>query len=118
MPDVFGIEGGGAAPKNGPQSGSQSGSLNQGAANKPKSDQPEGLLRGEGPEGRYFQYDNEVGAMIFQLPAHLAEHRAELQEDLMDAFYGEAAGGKDMHASIDAWIADWIERKQSESEPR
>lgn len=102
MSDVFGIEGGGGR------------SRNQGAAKNPKKNEEEGLLRGEGAEGRYMQYDNEMGAMILNLPSHLAEHKAELTEDLMDAFYGEAAGGKEMHTSIDAWIANWIENKAAE----
>lgn len=106
MPDVFGIEGGGTAP--GPNA-------NQGAAAPGARPADPHAARGESAPGRYLQYDNEAGAMILNLPAHLAEFRAELQEDLMDLFYGEAAGGKDMHDSIDAWIAEWIERKSAEA---
>lgn len=96
MTEMFGIEGGG----------------NQGAA---KGEQPkkEGYT-GEGPEGQYMQYDNEVGAMMLNLPAHVAKYKADLQEDLMDAFYGDAAGGKDQHQTINAWIADWIRKKEDE----
>ena len=108
MPDVFGIEGGGnPADRN----------QNQGAAKNPRKGE-EGLLTGEGAEGRYMQYDNEAGAMILNIPPHLAEFKGDLQEDLMDAFYGEAAGGKEMHTSIDAWIANWIEEKTAEQAER
>ena len=104
MPDVFGIEGGGA-PQRDPAP--------KGAAASGPSATPT-TPTGEGPPGRYMQYDNEVGAMILNLPAHLSEYKAELAEDLMDHFYGDTAGAKDTHESIDAWIANWIEKKAAE----
>jgi hypothetical protein len=85
---------------------------NQGAA-KGERKESDPIVR-EGAPGRYMQYDNEMGAMILHLPPRFAKYKADLQEDLMDAFYGEAAGGKDQHQSIDVWIADWIEKKEAE----
>lgn len=107
MSEIFGIEGG-------PQGGGQG---NQGAA-RPK---PEGerakrpdYMAGEGPAGRYMQYDNEMGAMMLNLPPRFAKYKADLEQDLMDEFYGEAAGGKDQQRTIDEWIGDWIRRKEEE----
>ncbi|MGE0712497.1 MAG: hypothetical protein AB7N76_01460 [Planctomycetota bacterium] len=85
---------------------------NQGAAREPrKATDP--IVR-EGKPGRYMQYDNEAGAMILNLPEKFRKYKAELQEDLMDAFYGESGGGKDQHQTIDEWIAEWIARKEAE----
>ena len=58
MSDVFGIEG-----------GPQGTDGNQGAA-KPGAEQGEktpAYRAGEGPQGRYMQYDNEMGAMLLNL---------------------------------------------------
>ncbi len=96
MGEVFGIEGGG----------------NQGGA-KEGAKKPQGPP-GEGPRGRYMQYDNEMGAMMLNLPPRFAKYKAELEEDLMDEFYGAAAGGKEQHRTIDEWIAEWIRRKEEE----
>lgn len=69
---------------------------------------------GEGPSGRYVQYDNESGAVMLNLPSGVSKYRHELEEDLMDEFYGEAAGGADAHRSIDLWVKDWIDKKAKE----
>lgn len=97
MSDVFGIEGGG----------------NQGAAAN-KGEKPAKPPTGEGPKGRHMQYDNEMGAMMVDLPARLAKYKAELEEDLMDEFYGSSAGGKDQQQTIDEWISEWIKKKEQE----
>ncbi len=97
MSEVFGIEGGG----------------NQGAAREGAPKPKPGPI-GEGPQGRYMQYDNEMGAMMLNLPPRFAKYKGELEEDLMDEFYGESAGGKEQHRSIDEWIAEWIRRKEEE----
>jgi len=99
MSDVFGIEGGG----------------NQGAAKPGNARQPgEKEPTGEGPAGRYMQYDNEMGAMMLNLPPRFAKYKHELEEDLMDEFYGAEAGGNEMHKSINQWIAEWIRKKEDE----
>ena len=97
MTDVFGIDGGG-----GNQGGAKPGAT-------PRKDD-----RGEGPKGRYMQYDNEMGAMMLNLPPRFSKYKDELQEDLMDEFYGSSAGGKEMQRTIDEWIADWIRKKEEE----
>ena len=105
MTDVFGIEGGPQGPDG-----------NQGAA-KPSAEEKEKVpayRAGEGPKGRYMQYDNEMGAMMLNLPPQFSKYKRDLQEDLMDEFYGAAAGGKEQHKNINEWIADWIRRKQEE----
>lgn len=107
MSDVFGIEGGPQGPEN-----------NQGGA-KPDAEQKEkekvpAYRAGEGPQGRYMQYDNEMGAMMLNLPPRFAKYKGDLQEDLMDEFYGAAAGGKEQHKSINEWIGEWIRRKEEE----
>jgi len=98
MSEVFGIEGGGN------QGGAKEG------VNLPKEKYP----KGEGPPGRYMQYDNEIGAMMLNLPPRFAKYKADLEQDLMDEFYGAAAGGKEQHRTIDEWIGDWIRRKEEE----
>ena len=103
MPEDFGIEGGGTEP----------------APKRPDSEQPPqppkpGQWPGEGPQGRYMQYDNATGAMMLNIPARFAKYKHELQEDLMDTFYGAAAGGKDTHQTIEEWIAEWMRRKEKE----
>ena len=109
MSEIFGIEGG-------PQGG-QAGDANQGAAGpsaqEGKERRPD-YMAGEGPEGRYMQYDNEMGAMMLNLPPRFAKYKADLEEDLMDAFYGAAAGGKEQHQTINEWIAEWIRKKEEE----
>ena len=102
MPDVFGIDGGG-----GNQGGAKKG------ANEGKDAKPD-YMAGEGPKGRYMQYDNEMGVMELNLPPRFAKYKHELQEDLMDAFYGAPAGAKDQHQSINEWIAEWIRKKEDE----
>ncbi len=107
MTEMFGIEGG-------PQGGDAP--RNQGAAAKKKKAEnatPD-YMSGEGPQGRYMQYDNEMGAMMLNLPPRFAKYKADLQEDIMDAFYGAAAGGKDQHQNINQWISDWIRKKEDE----
>jgi hypothetical protein len=101
MSDVFGGEGGGK---------------NQGGAKKkaPKGEQPKPNPTQEGERGKYMQYDNEMGAMMVDLPPQFQKYKGELEEDLMDAFYGEQAGGKQMHQTIDEWIADWMKKKIEE----
>lgn len=74
----------------------------------------DGRAPGEGPAGVYMQYDNEMGAMMLDLPPRFAKYKGELEEDLMDAFYGDAAGGKATHQSINQWIAEWIKQKEAE----
>lgn len=104
MPDVFGVEGGGQVPS----------PRKPGAPEQPPAPPKPGEYPGEGPQGRYMQYDNDSGAMMLNLPARFAKYKRELQEDLMDAFYGEAAGGKDQHQTIEQWIADWMRKKEEE----
>jgi hypothetical protein len=103
MSDVFDPEGGGGkgAPKN------------QGAAKGPKKE-GQAPSTGEGERGRYMQYDNEMGAMMVDIPARFAKYKAELEEDLMDAFYGDQAGAKQTHQTINEWIADWMKKKEDE----
>jgi len=98
MADVFGIEGGGQQPAPKP---------------RPKGEEPKPST-GEGPKGPYMQYDNESGAMMIDLPPRFAKYKRELQEDLMDEFYGAAAGAKQDHQSINEWIAEWMRRKERE----
>ena len=109
MSEIFGIEGGPQGP---------GANQNQGAAKKKPQgegeEQTPDYRAGEGPQGRYMQYDNHMGAMMLNLPPRFAKYKGELQEDLMDEFYGAAAGGKEQHKSIDEWIADWIRRKEEE----
>lgn len=97
MSEVFDIEGGG----------------NQGAANS-KDGEKKKQPTGEGPPGQYMQYDNEIGAMMLNLPPRFSKYKADLVEDLMDHFYGAAAGGKEQHQRINEWIADWIRKKEDE----
>ena len=90
MTDVFGIDGGG----------------NQGGA--AEGAQKKKGPPGEGPQGRYMQYDNEMGAMMLDLPSRFAKYKADLEQDIMDEFYGSSAGGKEMHKTINEWITnDW-----------
>ncbi len=106
MSEIFGIEGGGQNPD-----------ANQGAAKKKpqtEGEQVPDYRAGEGPQGRYMQYDNEMGAMMLNLPPRFAKYKNDLQEDLMDAFYGAAAGGKEQHQSINEWIGEWIRKKEDE----
>jgi hypothetical protein len=103
MSEIFGIEGGGAAK-----------GQNQGAAKKKKEDGPKKPSTGEGEKGKFMQYDNEMGAMMLDIPARYHKYRGELEEDLMDAFYGAEAGGKQMHQTINEWLADWLKRKADE----
>lgn len=98
MPELFGPEHGG----------------NEGAAKQPNEPAGPDYVREGEPTGNYFQYDNEMGGMVVNLPPRFAKYKADLHDDLMDAFMGEAAGGKDQAQTIDAWIADWIERKEAE----
>lgn len=90
------------------------GGKNQGAASKRPG---EGLKKpptGEGEKGRYMQYDNEMGAMMIDIPPRFAKYKAELEEDLMDAFYGDSAGAKQTHQTINEWVADWMKKKEQE----
>lgn len=86
----------------------------QPAEPKPAPPPADGRAPGEGPQGNYMQYDNEMGAMMLDLPARFAKYKGELEEDLMDAFYGDAAGGNVTHLSINEWIAAWIQKKEAE----
>lgn len=95
MPDVFGGEGGGPGQARGAEHG-----------NAPRA--------GEGPAGRYMRFDNEAGVMELCLPPRLAKYRAELQEELLDAFYGAPAGARETHQTINQWIAEWIRKKEEE----
>jgi hypothetical protein len=98
MSEIFGPEGQGK---------------NQGAAKK-KQDGPKKPSTGEGEKGRYMQYDNEMGAMMIDIPPRFAKYKAELEEDLMDAFYGDSAGAKQTHQTINEWVADWMKKKEQE----
>lgn len=90
------------------------GGKNQGAASKRPGEGPKQPPTGEGEKGRYMQYDNEMGAMMIDLPPRFAKYKAELEEDLMDAFYGDTAGAKQTHQTINEWVADWIKKKEQE----
>ena len=59
-------------------------------------------------------YDNDSGAVMLNLPPGFSKYKADLEEELMEEFYGEAAGGVGAHQTIDAWVKDWIERKAKE----
>ena len=113
MPDVFGIEGGPGAPD--PRKKKQGD-----AKKKPSRGEPDMLWgtqdpkAGEHPAGRYVQYDNESGAVMLNLPPGFAKYKADLEEELMEEFYGDAAGGADVHRSIDTWVKDWIDKKAKE----
>ncbi len=85
---------------------------NEGAAKKDQ--QPQKPSTGEGPQGLYMQYDNEMGAMMLDLPPRFSKYKADLEEDLMDEFYGAPAGGKESHQAINEWIGDWIRKKEAE----
>ena len=102
MSEIFGIEGG----------GEQAGDANQGGTTPKKpvdgeTKKPD-YMAGEGPQGRYMQYDNEMGAMMLNLPPRFAKYKADLEEDIMDAFYGSAAGGKEQHQTINQWISTYV----------
>ena len=60
------------------------------------------------------QYDNEIGAMMLNIPPRFAKYKAELEEDLMDEFYGASAGGNPQHKTINEWIAEWMRKKEEE----
>ena len=108
MPDVFGVEGAGAAkpdPTRKPKK----------PAGRGEPDVLHGSMNpraGEGPKQRYTQYDNESGAIMVNLPDRFAKYKRELEEDLMDEFYADPAGGASNAKSIDDWVKDWIERKE------
>ncbi|MCO5170850.1 MAG: hypothetical protein M9894_31360 [Planctomycetes bacterium] len=87
---------------------------NQGAAAKKPGDAPQKPPTGEGERGRHMQYDNEWGAMMIDIPPRFAKYKAELEEDLMDAFYGDTAGAKQTHQTINEWVADWMKKKEQE----
>jgi hypothetical protein len=87
---------------------------NQGAAKKPKGEGPGKPSTGEGEKGRHMQYDNEMGAMMIDIPPRFAKYKAELEEDLMDAFYGDSAGAKQTHQTINDWVAEWCRKKEQE----
>ena len=113
MPEVFGIEGGGASGKDDPRA--------KKPGDKPASrGEPDMLYgsmdprAGEGPQGRYVQYDNSSGAIMVNLPPEMSKWKHELEEDLMDEFYGEPAGAADANRTLDAWVKSWIERKEKE----
>ena len=106
MSEIFGIEGGPQGPD-----------ANQGAAKKKPQAEGEKVPEyraGEGPQGRYMQYDNEMGAMLLNLPPRFAKYKHQLEEDLMNEFYGAAAGGKEQHKTINEWIGEWIRKKEDE----
>ncbi|MBI3722872.1 hypothetical protein HY251_02790 [bacterium] len=111
MPDVFGTESGPPGAKK-PDPGKKK--------KPPSRGEPDMLYgsmepaAGEGPRGRYFQYDNESGSMMIDLPARFAKYKGELEEDLMDEFQGEPAGAAESGKTIDAWIKAWIEKKEKE----
>jgi hypothetical protein len=113
MPDVFGVEGGAGAPD--PRAKKPAGKKKPASRGEPDmlygTNDPKA---GEGPQGRYVQYDNESGAMMLNLPPGFAKYKHDLEEELMEEFYGEAAGGVDAHRSIDTWIKDWIDKKAKE----
>jgi hypothetical protein len=69
---------------------------------------------GEGPRGRYVQYDNESGEIMVNLPAKFGRFKRELEEDLMEEFYGEPTGAAEGGKSIDTWIQAWIDKKVEE----
>src|SRR5262249_26731550 len=77
MPDVFGVEGQGQGKK--PPAGKK------GEKKSASRGEPEMLggsmdpRAGEGPQGRYVQYDNESGAMLVNLPPRFAKLKAELE---------------------------------------
>jgi hypothetical protein len=110
MPDVFGIEGvggPGAPRKPGPRK----------PASRGEPDLLYGSMKpqaGEGPAGRYVQYDNESGAIMLNLPARFSKLKHELEEELMEEFYGEPGGAAESSRSIDSWVKAWIEKKERE----
>jgi hypothetical protein len=109
MPDVFGIEGGGQAKKPDPKK--------KKPASRGEPDMLYGSMKpeaGEGQEYRYSQYDNESGAIMINLPDKFAKYKRDLEEDLMEEFYGAPAGGAESGRSIDQWIKEWIEKKEKE----
>ncbi len=104
MSEIFGPDGG---------AGRGPAGANQGAA-APGAKKPEKPSTGEGERGRYMQYDNEMGAMMLDIPARFHKYKGELEEDLMDAFYGAEAGAKQVHQSINEWVAAWLKKKEDE----
>lgn len=94
--------------------GPDGGPRREGAAKKKPAAPPKKPPTGEGEQGRYLQYDNEMGAMMVDLPPRFAKYKGELEEDLMDAFYGAEAGANQMHKTIDEWLAEWMKKKEQE----
>ena len=112
MPDVFGVEGAGQAKQPDKKPDKKKKPVSRG-----EPDMLYGSMdprAGEGPQGRYVQYDNESGAMMVNLPPRFSKYKGELEEDLMEEFYGDTAGAADTGRSIDAWVKDWIEKKEKE----
>ena|SRR5579871_6155164 len=111
MPDVFGVEG--------PQRNEDPKGKDK-AKKPPSRGEPDMLWgsqdpkAGETQKGRYFQYDNESGAMIVDLPERFSKYKRELEEELLDEFLGEPGGAAESGRSIDAWIKAWIEKKEQE----
>ncbi len=110
MPDIFGIEGAGAGKKPDPKKGKK-------PAGRGEPDILYGSMdpkAGETQQLRYTQYDNDTGAIMVNLPDKFAKYKADLEEDLMDEFYGDPAGSADGAKSLDTWIKDWIDKKERE----
>lgn len=100
MPDVFGVEGGGITPKGYKMP-------------KWKDLQRRDLSAGEGKKHRWFQYDNESGAIMVNLPPRFAPYKRELEEEILDFFYGASPVG-DTAESINDFIKRWCERMEDE----
>jgi hypothetical protein len=115
MPDVFGIEGGPGAGD--PRAKKPDPDKKKKPPSRGEPDMLYGtqdMKAGEGPKGQYVQYDNESGAVMLNLPPGFAKYKADLEEELMEEFYGDAAGGEGVHRSIDNWVKDWINKKAKE----
>jgi hypothetical protein len=112
VPEVFGIEGGAGGPAKKPDP-----SKAKKPASRGEPDVLYGSMKpdaGETKAGRYVQYDNETGAIMVNLPPRFAQYKRELEEDLMEEFYGEPSGAAEGTNSLDRWIAQWIEKKEKE----
>jgi hypothetical protein len=112
MSDVFGVDGPGKKkpdPKKAPKKWE-----------RPTGREPDVLYgsmdpkAGETQQLRYTQYDNDSGAIMVNLPDKFAKYKADLEEDLMDEFLGAPTGSADGAKNLDAWVKDWIERKERE----
>jgi hypothetical protein len=110
MPDVFGVEGQGGAPK-------KKDPAKKKTASRGEPDVLHGSMKpgaGEVRAGRYVLYDNDSGEIQVQLPPRFAKYRRELEEDMLEEFMGEPSASADGQRSLEAWIKAWIEKKTEE----